>query len=983
MKIYLSAIAVCATALPLIAQTGVTVDASAETGRIPALIYGAGAEDVNHEIYGGLYDQRIFGESFEEPTTALVKDFISYDNAWTVEEDVLRLYTTGHGKIVFQGNDGANLTAEVEMRIDSPKAITGFITNVSDAGDGADAFRGYEIGFNAGSRHLVIGKHEHNWQPKVDEAVDIEPGEWNKLRVEYNGAKVTVYLNGEKIREFEDTDNPLTSGMIGLRSYDGSASFRNLSVNGTPVTFESMPTGVNGFRHYDYHWTVADNELSTTTPGHAKIIYQSNELGKGAAEVALRHDGSRAISGLIFDVSEAREGADNFRGYEISLNAENRNLVIGKHDHNWESLANIPVNFTPSDWNRLRVDFDGANFTVSLNGEQVYTGSDSKNPLMRGKIGLRTFDGPASFKNFTINEKEIAVSQMPVGVSPMWEPIGNGTYSHENSGACHGEYYQKISGNAGDGIANSGLNKWGIGIEQGKKMSGYVYLKGDTDKAYVALRNADGSEEYARKEISGISASEWNRFDFELTPSATDADARFVVALGDDGSLGVDMAMLRTDSFPFRDDITEAFRQEGLTFLRYGGTMINAAEYMTGNMMGPEDQRPPYIGHWYRNSTNGFGIIEFVQFARMLNTEPTFAINIEDNPADVLALLKELEPYNLKYIEIGNEENLTTDARDAYEHYVERFHILYDAIHAVYPDLVFINAAWWRGDNEDLMEYVFHELDGKSELWDYHPWTDEVSQAKAIESDLNNMKRLFNKWNPESTMHVAILEENGNTHSLHRALSHAIVLNVVRRMNGFVELDSPANALEPYLQNDNGWNQGQIFFNSSEVWCQPPYYAQQMAAAHHQPVLLNPSFRNANLNMTATRNEDGTRIVFHIVNSSSREQSVKLNIENAGSVKSINGVSLSNADLGARNTPRNPECVVPSTFTLNEPTVSLAPYSYTVVELECDGLNGVENIVSNNASIVRPATYYNMGGIQVSHPTEGLFITDSGKKIAL
>ena len=33
---------------------------------ITPLLYGAGMEDVNHEIYGGLYSQRIFGESFEE-----------------------------------------------------------------------------------------------------------------------------------------------------------------------------------------------------------------------------------------------------------------------------------------------------------------------------------------------------------------------------------------------------------------------------------------------------------------------------------------------------------------------------------------------------------------------------------------------------------------------------------------------------------------------------------------------------------------------------------------------------------------------------------------------------------------------------------------------------------------------------------------------------------------------------------------------------
>ena len=57
------AIALCMTAT---AQT-LTVDAEKVLCRIEPLIYGAGAEDVNHEIYGGLYDQKIFGEGFEEP----------------------------------------------------------------------------------------------------------------------------------------------------------------------------------------------------------------------------------------------------------------------------------------------------------------------------------------------------------------------------------------------------------------------------------------------------------------------------------------------------------------------------------------------------------------------------------------------------------------------------------------------------------------------------------------------------------------------------------------------------------------------------------------------------------------------------------------------------------------------------------------------------------------------------------------------------
>ena len=56
-------IALCA-GLSSAAQT-LTVDAGKVLCRVESLIYGAGAEDVNHEIYGGLYDQKIFGEGFE------------------------------------------------------------------------------------------------------------------------------------------------------------------------------------------------------------------------------------------------------------------------------------------------------------------------------------------------------------------------------------------------------------------------------------------------------------------------------------------------------------------------------------------------------------------------------------------------------------------------------------------------------------------------------------------------------------------------------------------------------------------------------------------------------------------------------------------------------------------------------------------------------------------------------------------------------
>ncbi len=804
-RVLLSLSAVAAISLPASAQT-LTVDASNVLCRIEPLIYGAGAEDVNHEIYGGLYDQKIFGEGFEEPAFCDIKGFKAYDERWSVTSGMAQLQTSNHGKLIYEEKQLSSGSVEVEFRMDDLNAITGLIVNVSNAGNGADAFNGYEVALNARLGSFVLGKHQQNWQPISDIPMSFNPlGDWNKLRVNINKAKLTIYLNGTQIKTYEDTNSPLTSGYIGLRSYGGSATFRNLKVAGQDIAFES----------------------------------------------------------------------------------------------------------------------------------------DSPN------------------------------------VSGMWTALGEGTFDHDSSEPFTGRYAQKIQGAGGSGIYNMGLNRWGIGINKDVKLKTSMYLKG-SGRVEVALQSADGSKEYARGEINGITEN-WQRFDVEMTPNDSDPKGRFVLQLADEGSIWVDQVLLCTDSYPFRSDITEAFRQQHLTFLRYGGTMVNAAEYMTRNMTGSRLERQPYYGHWYRYATNGFAIPEFVEFARLVGTEPCFAINIEDNPSDVLALLQDIEPYGLKYIEIGNEENLFSAARHDYEHYVERYLVLYEAIHAVYPELLFINAAWWRPDEVETMKYVFQSLDGKCDLWDYHPWTETPQQAKDIEAEIAKMRQFFLEWNPQTSMRCAILEENGNTHDMARALAHAVMLNVVRRSAGFVPLDSPANALQPYKQNDNGWDQGQIFFSPSQVWMQPPFYAQQMAAKNHQPLLVESSCSsNTNLDYTATRNEAGDTIVLHIVNYGTQTRGLTLNLTGFGEIGSITSLSLSGT-LNGENTPERPTRFVPveSTITPGGRLVLKAnSYSVFVIASKDAGTK-----VQAALEKLSDGKYYDLSGRVLTYKPDGIYIQDGMKWI--
>ena len=164
-----------------------------------------------------------------------------------MEDGVLRLDTDGFGKIVWQERSLNDASAEVDMRIDGASAIAGFIVNVSGAADGADAFNGYEVSVNAAERRLVVGKHENNWQPVAEVPLTVSPEEWNRLRVDFDGGRLSVFLNGDRIYDYEDTSNPLEGGYVGLRSYGGSASFRNLQVDGSKIEFMAMADDVENF----------------------------------------------------------------------------------------------------------------------------------------------------------------------------------------------------------------------------------------------------------------------------------------------------------------------------------------------------------------------------------------------------------------------------------------------------------------------------------------------------------------------------------------------------------------------------------------------------------------------------------------------------------------------------------------------------------------------------------------------------------------
>src|ERR1019366_8907381 len=69
-------------------MASISVNASQVLHTNSLYLTGACIEDVNHEIYGGLYSQMIFSESFQEPATSvsLLAGFTEYGGTWLVSK---------------------------------------------------------------------------------------------------------------------------------------------------------------------------------------------------------------------------------------------------------------------------------------------------------------------------------------------------------------------------------------------------------------------------------------------------------------------------------------------------------------------------------------------------------------------------------------------------------------------------------------------------------------------------------------------------------------------------------------------------------------------------------------------------------------------------------------------------------------------------------------------------------------------------------
>jgi hypothetical protein len=671
-----------------------------------------------------------------------------------------------------------------------------------------------------------------------------------------------------------------------------------------------------GLTSYGGNWTVQDDALSVAAGPGSKLIADRFAPFSGEASVELNFTKDMGgNAGLIVNVSRPGVGPDAFSGYEISV-APAGYVVLGRHRQNFESISRMPCAVPLNQWINLKVAVTNEALAVFLNGQCVTQYVDKEFPLSGGQVGLRNWQQDVRFRNLSLATEGVPQSVAFVqdtgstsgGVSGMWTAFKTGSATGQCStvgvDSFVGTQCQRLtfSGGTGQfGIANRGLNRQGMFFAGDKPYEGCLWARSATPaKINVSLESDDGSEVLAEQELT-VTSNGWQRLEFQFAPVATKQHGRFCVTLKQPGSVDLGYAFLqpgewgRFHGLPVRRDVAEGLLNQGVTVLRYGGSMVNAAGYRWKKMIGPRDQRPPYTGTWYPYSSDGWGIFDFLNFCEAAGIMPIPAFNMGEEPQDMADFIDYVNgstntvwgarraadghpgPYHLAHIELGNEERVD-------EAYFLKFKRLAEAIWAKDPDLILtvgdfayskpINDPFhFRGADSGITSLAAQQeilqlaRQYDREVWfDLHVWTDgplPTSYLAGMFSYDDALGRLANG----AKYKVVVYELNANNHEQRRALANALAINAAER-DGRLPVITSANCLQPDRQNDNGWDQGLLFLNPSQVWLQPPGYVTQMKSATYLPHSVETGVTSPGncLDVSAKASDDRRTLVLQVVN---------------------------------------------------------------------------------------------------------------------
>jgi len=421
-----------------------------------------------------------------------------------------------------------------------------------------------------------------------------------------------------------------------------------------------------------------------------------------------------------------------------------------------------------------------------------------------------------------------------------------------------------------------------------------------------------------------------------------------------------------------RKDLAQAlFDMHPGVFRFPGGCIVEGTQlpdrYQWKNTVGPVENRPLNENRWHYTfdyrfypdyfQSYGLGFFEFFQLCEDFGSEPLPVIscgltcqfqNPDPTKPGVHAGLDELEPYiqdaldlvefangpvdskwgkvradmghpepfNLKYLGVGNEQWDYDDAHGGYGPvFTARLKKFSDALRAKYPDLKLIgttgpNSEGW---DFDLLQPRMKEL--KVDLYDEHYYRNEqwfLSHGLRYDTYDRKGPKIFAG---EYACH------GSNKHKwnhFYTSLLEAAHMTGIERNADIVHMATYA----PLFAHVEGWQwrPDAIWFDNLRMFKSVSYYVQQLYATNKGTNVLSLTWNGKpvagqegqnGLFASSVFDNNTNEVIIKVVNTSETEQPISIQLKGMKGTYTAQTITLSHNEMDDENTLDNPEKIIP------------------------------------------------------------------------
>ena len=527
-------------------------------------------------------------------------------------------------------------------------------------------------------------------------------------------------------------------------------------------------------------------------------------------------------------------------------------------------------------------------------------------------------------------------------------------------------------------FANTGYQattlQGGIQVEEGKTYRCFVYMRnsGDFDgQVEIALTKRTGKSLAVPKRFT--LTDEWQKYEVDFKAVHTENAVLSFVMHGT-GSVDFDMAsLIPADAYGadwpnggLRADLVQALADLNPSFLRFPGGCITEGSYYKSNFydwkdtVGPIEERKENFNTWGYMQSYGLGYYEYFMLAEALGAEPLPVVHsgllcqardakepsltiaeTKEYAQDILDLIEfangdvtttwgalraemgHPEPFNLKYLGIGNEN---------WDYpYWSRFDVLYKAVKAAHPEIEIISSAGpvaegalpsnaWRTIRQKYPDTIVDEHYYMGGDW----FLEHIDRY-------DKYPRTTRVFVGEYAAHEAAQSNGRRPNNLYSALCEAAYMTGLERNSDVVVMASYA----PLLARDGmqQWTPDLIWFNATDVMLTPNYYVQQMFANTVGDQVVESALDSLNKRIyhVVTRTDD--KLYVKLVNVSEYGDSMTIHLDNVSD--GVCELTRLTGDKKAVNTFQNKVRIAPQTGTATlengSLTMELPAYSVTIL----------------------------------------------------